>query len=585
VTLDNGIDVQLAATARTGLGVVSVPNDGTTGTLVVDAGGSVNDVVDSQVSIDADRQLVTGRVVSKVGCGNDQYTLYFAVAFDRPFSGFGTWTEKQIQRSSASAHAAHTGAYVTVDLSGATQVSLKPAISYVSVDNAFVNLSAEDPGWDLAGVRASTRSAWNAVLGAVEVRAGQDADSTTFYTALYHAFLEPSLFSDVNGDYVGFDDQVHSVAAGHAQYANIAGWDQYRALIQLRTLLDPAHTSDIIQSLVNDAQQGGGGMPRWEQANRNSAGMVGDSPAVLVANAYALGARDFDAPGALAALDLGASDPAARSGGHVVREFLDPWVRLGYVPDQPSISLEYATDDFALAQFARALGRQDLYDRYASRAANWTNTFDPATGYVESRDVAGTFVSADHGKMCCGFVEGNAAQYTWMTSFDYAGLFARMGGTPTAVARLDVFLSQVNAGPDRPYMWIGNEPTLAAAWAYDFAGQPAKTQSAVRRIEQSAFSPTPDGLPGNDDGGTLSAWYVFAALGFYPAVPGVGGFAVGSPLFPAVDVHLADGNVLHITSDGAEDQALSVDGTPVSEAWLDWSSIAAGASLEFSRST
>ena len=585
VTLDNGIDVQLAATARTGLGVVRFPNNSTDGTLVIDAGGSVNDVQDSQVAIDADRQLITGRVVGKVGCGDDQYTLYFAVALDRPFSRFGTWAENQIQRSSASAHAAHAGAYVTFDLSGGTQVSLKPAISYVSIDNALANLAAEDPGWDLSGVRGAARAAWNAVLGRAEVRGGQDADRTMFYTALYHAFLEPNLFSDVNGEYVGFDDQVHRAAAGHAQYTNIAGWDQYRALIQLRALLDPSQTSDILQSLVNDATQGGGGMPRWEQANRNSAGMVGDSPAVLVANAYAFGAREFDAPGALSALDLGASDPGARSGGHVVREFLDPWVRLGYVPDQPSVTLEYATDDFGLAQFARALGREDLYDRYVSRAANWTNTFDPATGYVESRTIAGAFVKADPGGMCCGFVEGNAAQYTWMPAFDYSGLFARMGGTRAAAARLDAFFAQVNAGPDRPYMWIGNEPSLGIAWAYDFAGAPEKTQRAVRSIQRSAFNATPGGLPGNDDGGTLSAWYLFSALGLYPAIPGVGGFAIGSPLFSAIDVHLTDGNVVHITSDGSDNESLTVNGSPLSGTWLDWSRLSGGATLEFSHTT
>jgi len=585
VTLDNGIDVQLAATARTGLGVVRFPNNSTDGTLVIDAGGSVNDVLDTQVAIDADRQLIIGRVVSKVGCGDDQYTLYFAVALDRPFSRFGTWAENQIQRSSASAHAAHAGAYVTFDLSGGTQVSLKPAISYVSIDNALANLAAEDPGWDLSGVRGAARAAWNAILGRVEVRGGQDADRTAFYTALYHAFLEPNLFSDVNGEYVGFDDQVHRAAAGHAQYTNIAGWDQYRALIQLRALLDPSQTSDILQSLVNDATQGGGGMPRWEQANRNSAGMVGDSPAVLVANAYAFGAREFDAPGALSALDLGASDPSARSGGHVVREFLDPWVRLGYVPDQPSVTLEYATDDFGLAQFARALGREDLYDQYVSRAANWTNTFDPATGYVESRTIAGAFVKADPGRMCCGFVEGNAAQYTWMPAFDYSGLFARMGGTRAAAARLDAFFAQVNAGPDRPYMWIGNEPSLGIAWAYDFAGAPEKTQRAVRSIQRSAFSATPGGLPGNDDGGTLSAWYVFGALGLYPAIPGVGGFAIGSPLFSAIDVHLTDGNVVHITSDGSDNESLTVNGSPLSGTWLDWSRLSGGATLEFSHTT
>ncbi|HEY1295374.1 MAG TPA: glycoside hydrolase domain-containing protein, partial [Chloroflexota bacterium] len=154
-----------------------------------------------------------------------------------------------------------------------------------------------------------------------------------------------------------------------------------------------------------------------------------------------------------------------------------------------------------------------------------------------------------------------------------------------AVARLDAFFAQVNAGPDRPFMWIGNEPSFGVPWAYDFAGAPEKTQRAVRQIQRSAFSATPNGLPGNDDGGSLSAWYVFAALGLYPAIPGTGGFAVAAPLFPAIDVHLANGSVVHITSDGSEAQSLTVDGTPLTGTWLDWSRISGGATLAFARTS
>jgi len=540
VTLDNGVSLELSATARTGFGRFTFPNS-TPASLAIDAAGSVNQVLDAQLSVDADKQMVTGHVQSQVGCGSDAYTLYFAIAFDRPFAS--VWTSA-------------TNATLTFD---GPIVQAKPAISYVSIDNALENLSTEDPGWDLTAVRSEARAAWNDVLGRVEVQGGSTDELTSFYTALYHAFLEPNVFSDANGEYIGFDDQVHQVTAGHAQYANIAGWDQYRALIHLRAILAPSQASDIVQSLVNDAEQGGGGMPRWEQANRNSAGMVGDSPAVYVANAYAFGARDFDVEAALTALDLGASTIGTTSGGHLVREFGEAWLRLGYVPDQPSITLEYATDDFALAQFARTLGRQDLYDRYTARAAGWTNTFNPASGFIEPRDAAGAFESVDHARWCCGFVEGNAAQYTWMVPFDTSGLIAKLGGPTMAIARLDNFFSQTNAGPNRPYAWIGNEPSLAAAWLYDFAGAPEKTRAVVDRIRKIEFRPTADGLPGNDDGGTLSAWYVFAALGLYPAIPGVGGFATAEPLFDAADVHLANGAELRVSRQV---------GMPP---WIDWS--------------
>jgi predicted alpha-1,2-mannosidase len=562
VTLDNGIQVELTATPRTGLGRFSFPAN-EPASLVIDAGGSVNRVFASQLTMDGEHQQVSGEVESQVGCGTDHYTLYFAIVFDSPFRD---------------AKADGSRAQVTFDTN---VVQLKAAISYVSVDNALANLASENPDWDLETVQAAARTAWNDVLSRIQVSGGSDSDLRSFYTALYHAFLEPNLFSDVNGDYRGFDDQVHQVSPGHAQYANIAGWDQYRSLIQLRSMLAPDQASEIVQSMVNDAAQGGGGMPRWEQANRNSAGMVGDSPAAYVANAYAFGARDFDAAAALAALEAGASTVGTLSGGHPVREYLEPWLQLGYVPEQPSISLEYASDDFALAQFASALGRDDLHDRYLERSGNWRNTFNPATRRVEPRDTAGAFRPADH-----GYVEGNAAQYMWMVPFDFVGLAEALGGRDAMVARLDTFFTEINAGPDRPYAWIGNEPGLSSPWAYDFVGQPGRTQSVVRRIQHEAFADTPGGLPGNDDGGTLSAWYVFASLGLFPAVPGVGGFAMGAPLFASADVHLANEQTIHITSESVSNLVSPhVDGEAVTGAWIDWARLADGATLEFRSQT
>ncbi|HEV7663536.1 MAG TPA: glycoside hydrolase domain-containing protein, partial [Chloroflexota bacterium] len=296
--------------------------------------------------------------------------------------------------------------------------------------------------------------------------------------------------------------------------------------------------------------------------------------------------RDFDTAAALRALDYGAAVPGAQSGGHPVREWLEPWLNLGYIPDQPSITLEYAADDFAIAQFARALADVDRAETYARRAANWQNTFNPATGYVESRDAQGHFPNADHSHACCGFVEGNAAQYTWMVPFDYPNLVNRLGGPDLAVARLDDFFAELNAGQNRPRMWIGNEPNLGTPWAYDFASAPARAQSVIRRIQLETFDTTPGGLPGNDDAGATSAWYVFSALGLYPLVPGVAGVALGSPLFEEAVVHLANGRDLRIVGRGAAEDApyaqmLTLDSVPLDATWLDWSRLADGATLEF----
>ena len=585
VRLDNGIQLDLGVTPRTGLGRIAWPADSPTGTLVVDAAGSVNGSFESDVAIDAERRLLTGHVTSQVGCGTDRYTLYFAIAFDHPFQSFGTWTEDAFSVGASTASGPHTGAALSFDTT--SPLTMKPAISYVSVDNALANLAAEGAGWDVDAVRSAARSAWNRVLGRIEVNGGSAADLRTFYTALYHVFLHPNVFNDVNGQYVGFDDQVHTLASGHQHFHNIPGWDQYRSLVQIRTLLAPAEMSDILQSLVDDALQGGGGMPRWEQANRNSAGMVGDSPGAYVASAYAFGARDFGVEDALHALDAGASSVGATSGGHPVREYVEPWLLLGYVPDQPSITLEYAIDDFALGQLAAALGDLDTYQRYLNRADQWRNTFNPRTGYIESRTATGAFPNADHSHACCGFVEGNAAQYTWMVPFDLPGVIAALGGNAAAIGRLDDFFTETNAGPDRPHAWLGNEPGLWSPWAYNFAGAPARTQATVRRIQRELFDTTPGGLPGNDDGGATSSWFVFSALGLYPSVPGIGGFSVGSPVFTDVVVHLSDGSAeLHIVGNGAAADRpyvsrLRLNGTDVTTSWIDWTALSGGATLEF----
>ena len=585
VRLDNGIAVDLAVTPRTGLGRIAWPADSSSGTLLIDAAGSVNGSFDSAVSIDADRRLLTGHATSQVGCGTDRYTVYFAIAFDRPLRSFGTWTEDAFSAGATSASGPRTGAAIAFDT--ASPVTIKPAISYVSVDNALANMAAEGASWDLDTVRSGARAAWNEVLGRIEVHGGSDADLRTFYTALYHTFFHPNVFNDANGQYVGFDDQVHTLPPGHQHFHNIPGWDQYRSLVQLRSILAPAEMSDILQSLVDDALQGGGGMPRWEQANRNSAGMVGDSPGAYVASAYAFGARDFSVEDALRALDAGAANFNITSGGHPVREYVEPWLLLGYVPDQPSITLEYAIDDFAIGQLAAALGDLDTYQRYMHRADQWRNTFNPATGYVESRTASGAFPNADHSHACCGFVEGNAAQYTWMVPFDVPGVIAVLGGNAAAIARLDDFFAETNAGPDRPHAWIGNEPGLWSPWAYTFAGAPSRSQATVRRIQHELFDTTPGGLPGNDDGGATSSWFVFSALGLYPSVPGIGGFSIGSPVFSDVVVHLSDATAeLHIVGIGAAADRpyvsrVRLNGTDVTTSWIDWSAVSNGATLEF----
>ncbi|MEO7073777.1 MAG: GH92 family glycosyl hydrolase [Ktedonobacterales bacterium] len=575
------VTVELSVTPRTGMGQFTYPAS-TDATMLINAGASVNGVRSAAVTIAPDNSEVTGFTRSTVGCGSNTYTIYFAAQFDVPFSSYGVWNRSGVSQGAASSNSPHAGAYVTFDTTVRQVVHVKVGVSYVSIANAQANLHAENPGWDFAAVRKSADTAWNTRLNTIQATGGSATDETIFYTALYHSFLEPSIFSDANGQYPGFDGHIHAVAQGHAQYSNIPGWDQYRSLIRLLAILEPAETSDILQSLVNDAAQGNGHLPRWVQANSDSHGMNGDDGDAYIASGYAFGVTGFDTQAALDAMLTG--QPG-------IREGLSDEQRLGYVAEQSSgasadITLEYATDDFAIGQVAQALGNTSAYCAYRQRSGDWRHVFNTITGYIQPRNADGSWGGGFSPISGSGFQEGDAAQYTWMVPFDLRDLFGKLGGDAAVVQRLDTFFTQLNAGPHSAYAFMGNEPSFEIPWEFDYAGAPAQTQAVVRRIETSLFFAAPLGLPGNDDGGALSSWYVFAALGLYPEIPAVGGFVIGSPLFPSITVHLAGGHTLTINAPAASHstpyvQQLALNGHPTSSLWIPWRSVKNDATLNF----
>jgi len=444
-------------------------------------------------------------------------------------------------------------------------------------------------------VRSAGRKRWNHDLELIAVSGGTEGEKRSFYTALYHALLHPNVFNDVDGEYTGFDRQIH-VAKGSSVYANFSGWDIYRSEVQLLAMLFPQETSDMVTSLLLDAQQGGGGgLPIWPVANNEACTMVGSPASPIIAGAYAFGARTFDAHAALAAMLRGATDPNARSGSCPESDNLDDYLKYGYLgpeslrPDQrpsgPSQTLESATADFSIAQLAQALGDTNTYRTFMKRAQFWRNTFDTGTGYIAPRRKDGSFIRvgpADNKY----YVEGNAEQYSWGVPYNMRALLDLMGGNAQAVARLDKFFTELNAFETKPYCWIGNEPSFAIPWAYDFALAPWRTQAVTRRIELEWFPPTPEGLPGNDDLGATSAWYVFAALGAYPAIPAVGGLALNSPVFPAAVIHLGNGKSINIEAENAAAanpyvQSLLLNGAPYERTWLSYDLLSRGATLHF----
>lgn len=577
------VTVELSVTLHTGVGRFVFPASSHS-TVLINAAGSVNGNPNSAVSILPSKSEVTGFAESVVGCGNEHYQVYFAARFDRSFTSYGTWNGALLSPGSGSSSGQHDGAFLVFDTTSDRSVDVQVGISFVSVANAQLNLDAENANFDLEAVAKSAANAWNERLNSILATGGTPNETVTLYTALYHVFFHPNVFSDANGQYLGFDGKVHTVASGHAQYENIPGWDAYRTHIELLAILAPNAMSDIAQSLVNDAQQGGGSLPRWEQANVDSHGMSGDGGDVMIAEAYAFGATNFDAPAALSAMVNGQANE---------REGYAGYVRLGYVPADAyrgyptaSMTLEYSTDDFAISQFASALGNSAVAGQYLQRSANWLNLFNATSGYVQPRNSDGTWAPGFDPTTQNGFQEGDSAQYTWMVPFNLAGLFAQMGGNSTAVGRLELALSSLDSGPDSLSVWMGNEVCTEVPWEFDFAQAPAQTQSAVRQIETKLWSNAPGGMPGNDDGGELSSWYIFAAIGIYPEIPGWGGFVIGSPLFSSVTVALSGGNALKIEATGASPshpyvQSLELNGASTNSLWIPWSGVKDGATLNF----
>ena len=357
----------------------------------------------------------------------------------------------------------------------------------------------------------------------------------------------------------------------------------------------------MAQSLLIDYQQSGA-FPRWGVMTEDSGIMMGDPAAGMIAGYYAFGARNFDVPAALAGLVRAATDPAVAAPRTQTRQrdAMDDYLNLGFVPENPaggygpvSMTLEYASADFAVAELARALGDDVTAARLLSQAQRWRNLYNPETGFIQMRRRDGSwspgFVDdrSYHGEGAAkvrAYVEGSASQYVWMVPFNYAGLAEMMGGREIALGRLDRFFEKLNAGYSK-YAYLGNETCVQTPWIYNFYGQPWKTQRLVRRALTELYSSGPAAYPGNDDVGSMSAWYIFASLGLYPELPGSDILVLASPLHPRAVLHLAGGDVTISAQGGAADapyvQRLTVNGQGWTKPWLRFADLAQGGSLIF----
>ncbi|MGW4755625.1 GH92 family glycosyl hydrolase [Streptomyces chartreusis] len=633
VRLASGVLADLTATARTGSARFTFPADKPASLLVRSANSEVGST-DSTVRIDPAKRTISGSVTSGNFCGyldpegqRSYYTVHFTARFDRAFKTTGTWKDDRLSPGSTEASGgtggfgsggrpvAGKGAGGYVEFApGTGPVNVKVGISYVSQAGAEANLAAENPpNRSFDTVADAARRAWRERLSAIRVGGGTDAERATFYTALYHALLHPNVISDVDRRYRGSDNQVHVVGKGHrAQYGTFSGWDVYRSQVQLLTLLDPRVGSDIAQSLYELAQQNGGVWDRWLHGASGTHVMNGDPSSIALAGIRAFGGTDFDLRGALRSLVKAATVPTDKdlspAGKPVLsvgqRPSLDKYLKHHYMPSVSNAwggaaeTLEMSGADFALSQLAAEAGQKDTAKTFADRSQWWQNNFNIAAtedgGYIANRKADGSWVTGFTPATGNGFVEGTAAQYTWMVQHDPAGLFAAMGGRAAAERRLDTFFHDADggwaftgSGGDKSEM--DNEPSINVPYLYAYAGAPYKTQETVRAAVRALWSTEPGGIPGNDDLGAMSSWYVFSALGMYPQVPSRAELVLASPLFPRIEIDRPGGGDISVRAQGAAADApyvhsLAVNGRSSERSWLPASFVRDGGRLDYTLS-
>lgn len=569
---------ELTVTPRTGMATFTFAEPQQLGTIMVGTGLNGTAVQQAHATITGGRTF-EGYASGGSFCGyNTPYTLYFAGEFEQTPVHTGAWQGPTLQADAQKAVGPNSGLYFTFNVADAAAQAIryKVGISYVSVQNAKENLAAENPDWDFEATRQAAATAWNHYLGKIAVSGGSADHTTQFYTHLYHAFAHPSIFSDVNGQYTGADGQVHT-AQGYTYYTAFSNWDTYRTQIQLISMLAPQESSDMIQSIIQFAKQSGGGWPRWVLANIETGIMQGDPTSALVANAYAYGATDFDVHAALSIMRRGAEVPGTQSQRVHTRPHLQEYLRTGFT--YASMSLEYNNADFAIAQFAlQALHDTATYQTYLARAQSWKKLYNPQTQWLQARRADGTWKKPNDDMR-----EASYKSYFWMVPYNLQTLIDTIGGPAAADKRLDEYFHRLDANYEQPWFAAGNEPDFQVPWVYNWLGKPYKTQALVRKIITTAYHNRASGLPGNDDLGAMGAWYVFANMGLYPMIPGVGGFAINSPAFPNITLQVPQGT-LHITG-GSEAkpyiQSLTWHGQPWPTPWVSWQALQAGGTLAY----
>ena len=535
--------------------------------------------------------------------------LYFAMVFNKPFGDYGMhnfsapepyhgfWGKFDQEKNFPVMAGRQLRIYFNFKTSEDEKIKIKFALSAVSMDGALENLRAEVPGWDFEAVKKAGQKAWNDELHRVEITSGDSATKINFYTALYHAFINPTVYMDVDSLYRGLDRQVHR-ATGFVNYTTFSLWDTFRALHPLFNILQTRRNEDMVRSMLAHFRQSAFHMlPVWSNSANENWCMIGYHSVSVIADALIKDSVSFDRTAALEACVTTATNRWYES--------LGAYIDKGYVPQEESGSsvsqtLEYAYDDWAIAQLAKKLGKTDIYRTFMKRSESYRNVFDASTGFMRPRMSDGTFMKNFDPLETAepGFVEGNSWNYSFFVPQDPVGLMKLMGGDRRFIARLDSLFTMPL--PDKYFAHTedisregiignyvhGNEPSHHIAYLYDWTSEPWKTQRWIRLILSNQYHDGPDGLGGNDDTGQMSAWYIFSSLGFYPVCPGSETYAIGSPSVDGAVLHLENGHTFTVEVKNQAPghvyvQKLLLNGKPLHRYFIDHRDIMNGGTLTF----
>jgi len=578
VNSKDDITSRLTVTKRSAIAQFKFKNS-KKGTIIIGSGVNSSDakhIKNSEINITSSTTC-EGFTEGGDFCGTETpYKVYFAAEFDRPANELGTWSGNELTQSLIN-KGKNSGAFFTFSTENNNEVNYRIAISFVSIENAKENLMSEKLNTSFDGYLTNTQNVWNKHLSKIKISTTNDDKKIQFYTNFYHSLIHPNIVSDINGDYMGADFKVYNNSNGKEHYSSFSVWDTYRTQAQLLAMLFPKESSEMMQSLVNFAEQAGG-YGRWILANIETGIMQGDPTPILISNSFAFGAKDFDHKKAYKYMYNGAMVPRLNSQKQEIRPYLTEYINNGHT--FASMMLEYTSSDFAIGQFAlQALNKKNDAKLFIDRSQNWNNIYNPKIKWLNSKYPNNVWKDITH-----DWREGTYKNYFWMVPYNLKGLINKIGGNEFAEKRLDTLFTRLDAKYEDDWFAAGNEPDFQVPWTYNWINKPNKTSQTISRILNEQYNSSVSGLPGNDDLGTMGAWYVFASIGLYPMIPGVGGFSINIPAFENISIDLPNNNSLIIDKTGPDNffiKSLSFDKTAHNSTWINWDKISKGGVLSF----